>query len=49
VPDNLQASAFVLILYDVSDEIRLEELRRTLGARNADRVLKHATPGYLRL
>ena len=47
--DNLQASAFVLILYDVSDEIRLEELRRTLGARNADRVLKHAAPEYLRL
>ena len=49
MPDNPQAAAFALVLYDVSDEIRLEELRRTLGARNADRVLKHAAPEYLRL
>ncbi len=37
-----------MLLHDVCEEIRLEELRAMLGARRAEPSFKHATPEYVR-
>ncbi len=37
-----------MLLHDVCEEIRLEELREMLGARRAEPTFKHATPEYVR-
>jgi hypothetical protein len=44
----LCGSVLVLIQFDVCEEIRLDELRHTLGARTADTSFKHLAPGYVR-
>lgn len=45
---TLKGSVLGLILHDVCDEIRLEELRLILGARRVEPSFKHATPEYVR-
>ena len=47
---QLKGSVVVLMLYDVCEEIRLEELRRILGAQPAERSpsFKHPAPEYVR-
>ena len=47
---QLKGSVIVLMLYDVCEEIRLEELRRILGAQPAERSpsFKHPAPEYVR-
>ena len=37
-----------MILHDVCEEIRLEELRQILGARRVEPSFKHSTPDYVR-
>ena len=37
-----------MLLHDVCEEIRLEQLRDILGARRAEPSFKHATPEYVR-
>ena len=37
-----------MLLHDVCEEIRLEDLRAMLGARRAEPTFKHATPEYVR-
>ena len=37
-----------MLLHDVCEEIRLEELRAMLGARRVEPSFKHATPEYVR-
>jgi hypothetical protein len=44
----LCGSVLVLIQFDVCEEIRLDEMRRILGARTADASFKHLAPGYVR-
>jgi hypothetical protein len=44
---SLGGSLFVLYLYDVCDEIRLEEVRRIVGARTVERTFKHPAPEYV--
>jgi hypothetical protein len=44
----LCGSVLVLIQFDVCEEIRLDELRRILGARTVDTSFKHNAPGYVR-
>ena len=44
----LYGSALVLIQFDVCEEIRLDELRKILGARTVDASFKHHSPGYVR-
>ncbi|HLJ27424.1 MAG TPA: hypothetical protein VKY85_11995 [Candidatus Angelobacter sp.] len=46
--DQFLGSVFVLVLYDVSDEISLEELRPLVGGRILTPAFKHTTPGYVR-
>ena len=47
---RLRGSVVVLMLYDVCEEIRLEDLRLTLGAQPAGREpsFKHPAPEYVR-
>jgi hypothetical protein len=45
---TLQGSILVLILYDVCEEIQLEELRRIFGARTVAPAFKSAAPEYVR-
>jgi hypothetical protein len=47
-PTSLYGSALVLIQFDVCEEIRLDELRKILGARTVDASFKHHSPGYVR-
>jgi len=47
-PSALKGSVLALILHDVGEEIRLEELRQILGARRQEPSFKHATPEYVR-
>ncbi|HZD32756.1 MAG TPA: hypothetical protein VE779_13985 [Candidatus Angelobacter sp.] len=47
-PSSLKGSVLGIILYDVCEEIRLEELRRILDAKRTAPVFKHATPEYVR-
>lgn len=44
----LKGSVMAMVLHDVCEEIRLEELRAILGARRAEPAFKHATPEYVR-
>lgn len=44
----LKGSVLGIILYDVCEEIKLEELRGILGAKRTEPVFKHATPEYVR-
>ncbi len=44
----LRGSVLGVILHDISEEIRLEELRQILGARRVEPSFKHATPEYVR-
>jgi len=44
----LKGSLRAMLLHDVCEEIRLEELRAMLGARRAEPSFKHATPEYVR-
>ncbi len=44
----LKGSVRAMLLHDVCEEIRLEELRAMLGARRAEPGFKHATPEYVR-
>jgi hypothetical protein len=44
----LCGSVLVMIQFDVCEEIRLDDLRRILGARTADASFKHLAPGYVR-
>lgn len=46
--ETLKGSVLGVILHDVCEEIRLEELRQILGARRVDPSFKHATPEYVR-
>ncbi|MFZ1931836.1 MAG: hypothetical protein WAU50_22025 [Candidatus Sulfotelmatobacter sp.] len=49
LPDApLCGSVLVMIQFDVCEEIRLDELRRILGARTVDTSFKHMAPGYVR-
>jgi hypothetical protein len=45
---SLQGYVIAMLLHDVCEEIRLEELRTMLGARRAEPSFKHATPEYVR-
>lgn len=44
----LKGSIRAMLLHDVCEEIRLEELRAMLGARRVEPSFKHATPEYVR-
>ncbi len=44
----LKGSAMAMLLHDVCEEIRLEELRTMLGARRVEPSFKHATPEHVR-
>jgi hypothetical protein len=46
----IRTSFWVLVLYDVSEEIDLDQVRLTLGVRAADREpsFRHPTPEYVR-
>jgi hypothetical protein len=43
----LHGAVLVLIQFDVSEEIRLDELRKIFGARTAEASFKHPAPGYV--
>lgn len=44
----LCGSVLVVIQFDVCEEIKLDDLRKILGARQADPGFKHLAPGYVR-
>jgi hypothetical protein len=44
----MRGSVLGVILHDVCEEIRLEQLRDILGARRVEPGFKHATPDYVR-
>jgi hypothetical protein len=44
----IKGSVLGVILHDICEEIRLEELRQMLGARRVEPGFKHATPEYVR-
>jgi len=44
----LRGSLLALMLYDVCEEIKLEELRGLVGARRVGPAFKHAAPEYVR-
>src|SRR5579863_5671729 len=48
VSGTMKGSVIGLILHDVCEEIKLEELRQILGARRVEPTFKHATPEYVR-
>jgi hypothetical protein len=43
----LRGSVLVLIQFDVCEEIRLDELRKIVGARTAEASFKHQAPAYV--
>jgi hypothetical protein len=43
----LQGAVLVLIQFDVSEEIRLDDLRKIFGARTAEASFRHPAPGYV--
>jgi hypothetical protein len=45
---RMKGSVLGVILHDICEEIRLEELREILGAKRVERAFKHATPEYVR-
>lgn len=46
--NDFHGSVFVLVLYDVCDEISLPELRTLVGGKLLAPAFKHTTPGYVR-
>jgi hypothetical protein len=46
--ETLKGSVLAIILNDIAEEIRLEELRQILGARRVEPGFKHSTPDYVR-
>src|SRR5258708_20554537 len=44
----LRGAILVLIQFDVCEEIRLDDLRKILGARTPPASFKHQAPGYVR-
>ena len=46
-PPALHGSVLVLIQFDVCEEIRLDELRRIIGARTQQLPLKNTAPSYV--
>src|SRR5579864_4019407 len=44
----VQGSILVMILYDICEEIRLDEVRRIVGARPVAPAFKSAAPAYVR-
>ncbi len=46
-PPPLHGSVLVLIQFDVCEEIRLDELRRIIGARTQQLPLKNTAPSYV--
>jgi len=48
IDKTLQGSVLVLIQFDVSEEIRLDDLRDIFGARRQEASFKHPAPGYVR-
>jgi hypothetical protein len=47
IPAPLRGSVLVLIQFDVCEEIRLDELRKIVGARTAEASFKHQAPAYV--
>ena len=47
VDHSLLGAVLVLIQFDVSEEIRLDQLREIFGARTAEASFKHPAPGYV--
>src|SRR6266550_1980654 len=47
VDTSLHGAVLVLIQFDVSEEIRLDALRKIFGARTAEACFKHPAPGYV--
>jgi hypothetical protein len=47
VDTSLHGAVLVLIQFDVSEEIRLDVLRKIFGARTAEASFKHPAPGYV--
>src|SRR5580698_2230096 len=47
-PTPLRGAVLALLQFDVCEEIRLDELRKILGARTAEASFKHQAPGYVR-
>ena len=45
---TMKGSVLGVILHDVCDEIRLEQLRDILGAKRVESSFKHSTPDYVR-
>lgn len=45
---GMKGSVLGVILHDICEEIRLEELREILGAKRVEPGFKHATPEYVR-
>jgi len=45
--DLMTGSAIAFILYDVGEEIRIDQLRQASGARKAEGPSKHPTPEYV--
>jgi len=47
-PGLLHGSVLIMIQFDVCEEIRLDELRRIIGARTQQLPLKNTAPSYVR-
>jgi hypothetical protein len=47
VDNSLHGAVLVLIQFDVSEEIRLDQLREIFGARTVEASFKHPAPGYV--
>ena len=47
IDSSLHGAVLVLIQFDVSEEIRLDELRKIFGARTVEASFKHPAPGYV--
>src|ERR1700739_3422027 len=47
MPTTLSGSAVALILYDVGEEIDLDQVRQASGARPVEGVSKHSPPEYV--
>src|SRR6267142_730970 len=47
VDTSLHGAVLVLIQFDISEEIRLDALRKIFGARTAEASFKHPAPGYV--
>jgi hypothetical protein len=45
--NSLHGAVLVLIQFDVSEEIRLDQLREIFGARTLEASFKHPAPGYV--